>query len=190
MVFFFGGSKTCNQRCWPGYASKGYRVLVVDAGEFNLGRCILMNLKPIGIIHSPFHRSEDAPFQGRLANAIAVLEIYPEFAAGLKDVTDASHLIVLYWCHNADRERLLAKPPHDNQVHGVFACRSPHRPNPIAFCVVELLAREGNRLTVRGLDALDGSPLLDIKPYSSEIDAVEGAKIGWWERAKEKNKDT
>ncbi len=131
-----------------------------------------MNLRPIGIIHSPYKTTDEAPYQGRLAQGPAVLEIFEEFAAGLKDVERAGHLIVFYWCDRADREKLQTRTPHGPEIRGVFACRSPSRPNPIAFCVAELVRREGNRLYVRGLDALDKSPLLDIKPYVSALDAV------------------
>jgi len=98
---------------------------------------------------------------------------------GLKDVEQATHLIVLYWCHLGSRDTLQTKTPFGPEVRGVFACRSPSRPNPIAFCVSELLGVRENRLLVRGVDAVDGSPLLDIKPYSSEMDSVAGASIGW-----------
>ena len=139
-----------------------------------------MKLKPIGVIHSPFKTSGEAPFQGRLTRETAALEVFAEFAAGLKDVEQASHLIVLYWCDRADRERLQTRTPYGPEIRGVFACRSPSRPNPIAFCVVELLGREEDRLLVRGCDALDESPLLDIKPYSPGIDSFPEARLAWF----------
>lgn len=141
-----------------------------------------LELMPIGVIHSPYRAPGDAPRQGRLSGNTAELEVFPQFAAGLKDVEQATHLIVLYWCHLGDRRTLQTRTPFGPELHGVFACRSPSRPNPIAFCVAELLEVRGNRLLVRGVDAVDGSPLLDIKPYSSEIDSVSGARIGWFER--------
>lgn len=143
-----------------------------------------MKLKAIGVIHSPFQIPGEAPHQGRQTRETAEIEVFPEFAAGLKDVEQASHLIVLYWCDRADRERLQTRTPFGPEIRGVFACRSPSRPNPIAFTVVELLKREGNRLLVRGCDALDKSPLLDIKPYSAGIDSVPEARIGWFEEGK------
>jgi len=139
-----------------------------------------MELKAIGIIHSPFQIPGEAPHQGRHTRETAVIEVFPEFAAGLKDVEQASHLIVLYWCDRADRGRLQTRTPYGPEIRGVFACRSPSRPNPIAFSVVELLKREGNCLHVRGCDALDKSPLLDLKPYSAGIDSVPEARIGWF----------
>lgn len=145
-----------------------------------------MELVPIGVIHSPYKSKEDAPFQGRFSEETMELEIYPEYADGLKDVEDATHLIILYWLDRAQRDILQTKTPHDAEVHGVFACRSPSRPNPIAFCVAELLERKGNRLMVRGLEALDGSRLIDIKPYSSNIDSIPDAHIAWFEKQKNK----
>jgi len=142
-----------------------------------------MELKPIGTIHSSFKGYAEAPHQGCHSQETAVLEIFDQFVPGLKDVEDASHLIVLYWCDRADREKLQGRTPYGPDIHGVFACRSPARPNPIAFCVVTLLKREGSRLLVQGLDALDKSPLLDIKPYSPLADSYPDARIGWFERA-------
>lgn len=131
-----------------------------------------MILKPIGTIHSPYKNSSEAPFQGRFSREISVVEIYGEFADGLKDVEQSSHLFMLYWCGQADRVKLQTHTPHGTEIRGVFACRSPSRPNPIAICIVELLKREGNFLHVQGLDALDGSYLLDIKPFYPDLDCV------------------
>lgn len=141
-----------------------------------------MELVPIGVIHSPYRTPEEAPHQGRFSDRTAELEVYPEFVPGLKDVDQVTHLIVLYWCHRARRDTLQTKTPFGPEIRGVFACRSPSRPNPIAFCVAELLEVKGNRLLVRGIDALDGSPLLDLKPYSSDLDSVTGARIGWFKK--------
>ncbi|MEW6770697.1 MAG: tRNA (N6-threonylcarbamoyladenosine(37)-N6)-methyltransferase TrmO [Bacillota bacterium] len=138
-----------------------------------------MRLKPIGVIRSPYKTPEEAPRQGCLAGKEAVIELFPEFVPGLKDVEKATHLIVLYWCHLARRDVLQTTTPHGPELRGVFACRSPVRPNPIAFTVVKLLGVEGNRLRVQGLDAVDGSPLLDLKPYSPGIDSVSDARTGW-----------
>ena len=109
-----------------------------------------MLLKPIGIIHSPYKVSGDAPRQGRYSELPMELEIYEEYLEGLKDVDRATHLIVLHWLHHARRDLLLVRTPHRGEVRGVFACRSPVRPNPIAFNVVKLLEMKGNRLTVQG----------------------------------------
>jgi len=136
-----------------------------------------MQLKQIGVIHSPYKEKKDAPRQGRTKEEQFIIEIYPEYAAGLKDIEDASHLIVLYWFDKGDRNTLLTKTPSDDSVHGVFATRSPNRPNPIAFDIVDLVDRQENKLIVRGMDALDNSPLADIKPYVAPIDAIPGARF-------------
>jgi len=138
-----------------------------------------LELKSIGVIRSPYRTSTEAPRQGRFSDKIMELRIHPEYVPGLKDIEKATHLIVLYWCHLASRDKLQTKTPYGPEIRGVFACRSPSRPNPIAFCVAEFIQRKGNCLFVRGLDALDGSPLLDIKPYSSDLDSINEAHIKW-----------
>ena len=130
-------------------------------------------LKPIGVIHSPYLRRGDAPRQGRLSDRESVIEVFPAYAEGLQDVEFHLHLIVLYWLDRSDRATLKATPPGTGREHGVFATRSPDRPNPIGFAVADLLHRDGNRLVVRGLDALDGTPLLDLKPFSAATDCVK-----------------
>jgi tRNA (adenine37-N6)-methyltransferase len=130
-------------------------------------------LKPIGVIRSPYIWRGDAPRQGRLSDKESAIEVLPAYAEGLHDVEHHPHLIVLYWLDRADRDTLKATPPGTRTEHGVFATRSPDRPNPIGFAVVDLIRRDGTRLVVRGLDALDGTPLLDIKPYSSATDCVK-----------------
>lgn len=129
-------------------------------------------LRPIGIIHSPYLRREDAPRQGRLSDRESTIEVMPAYTEGLHDVEDHPHLIVLYWLDRANRDTLKATPPGTGTEHGVFATRSPDRPNPVGFAVVDLIRRNGNSLVVRGLDALDGTPLLDLKPYSAGIDCI------------------
>lgn len=147
-----------------------------------------MKLIPVGRIRSPFKKKEDAPYQGRFAEEASEIEIYPEFEAGLKDIESCTHLIVLYWMHEAKRDVLLTQTPHDTEVHGIFATRSPNRPNPIGLSVVELLDREGRLLRVLGLDAIDETPVVDLKPYSAELDAIPHAKIGWFEKAKRRER--
>ena len=136
-------------------------------------------LNQIGIIHSPYKKRSDAPRQGRLKDNVFKIEVFKEYEQGLKDVETATHLIVLYWCDKADRSVLQTNTPFDTTPHGVFATRSPQRPNPIAFNIADVIERRGNILVVKGMDALDGSPLLDIKPYSSEVDCILDAKLGW-----------
>lgn len=135
-----------------------------------------MELVQIGVIHSPYRERGDAPRQGRLSDNEIILEIFPQYAAGLKDLQKATHVIVLYWGDRADRSVLQSRTPFSEVPVGVFASRSPNRPNPIAFCAAELVHLDGNYLTVRGVDALDGSPLLDLKVYSAGIDSIPEAR--------------
>jgi formylmethanofuran dehydrogenase subunit E len=137
------------------------------------------DLEQIGVIHSRYTQTADAPSQGRKENEESSLEIFPEYESALLDIERCTHLIVLYWQNRSDRRKLQTKTPWGPETHGVFATRSPNRPNPVGLCVVDLLERNGRFLKVAGMDALDGSPLIDIKPYSTAIDAVQGARIGW-----------
>jgi formylmethanofuran dehydrogenase subunit E len=134
-------------------------------------------LRPIGVIRSPYLVRWDAPRQGRLSDRESVIEIFPEYAEGLQDVEHHPHLIALYWFDRSDRSLLKATPPGSNTEHGIFATRSPDRPNPVGFAVVDLVRRDGNRLVVRGLDALDGTPMIDLKPYSAGIDCVKSEEM-------------
>ncbi|MEW6374932.1 MAG: tRNA (N6-threonylcarbamoyladenosine(37)-N6)-methyltransferase TrmO [Thermodesulfobacteriota bacterium] len=136
-----------------------------------------MNLQPIGIIHSPFKDRKGCPPQGR--EEVCWIEIFEQYAEGLKDIDGFSHLILLYWLHQSKDFDLLVNTPWDSKPHGVFATRSPNRPNALGFSVVELIERDGNKLKVKGLDALEGTPLIDIKPYLPEIDAKTNVRIGW-----------
>ena len=145
-----------------------------------------MILWPIGVIHTPYRSREDIPRQGRLSSELCEIEVFPEYIPGMKDIEKCTHLFVLFWLHLGDRNRLTATPPHDGREHGVFATRSPNRPNLLALDIVELLEVRENRLLVRRMDALDGSILLDIKPYSSGMDSFPQAGIGWEGRG-EKN---
>ena len=136
-----------------------------------------MQLKFIGIIHSPYKDRKESPPQGR--EEICWIEIFDQYAEGLKDVDGFSHMILLYGLNQSKNFDLLVKTPWDSEPHGVFATRSPNRPNPIGFSVVELVEINGNRLKVKGLDALEGTPLIDIKPYLPEIDAKSNVRVGW-----------
>ena len=142
-----------------------------------------MELKTIGIIHTPYKTKGDAPFQGRFSSEICEIEIFKEYEDGLKNIDQCSHLILLYWLDRANDSVLQTHTPFDTDIHGVFATRSPNRPNPIGFHVTELIDRKGNILIIKGVDALDETPLIDIKPYSSDTDSIGGAKIGWFEKA-------
>ncbi len=142
-----------------------------------------MQLIQIGTIRSPYKDKRHAPKQGRDREDILEIEVFSQYSEGLKDIKTVSHLIVLYWLDRAERDLLVVNTPWDTEPHGVFATRSPARPNPIAFNVADLLEVNGRILVVKGLDALDGSPLIDIKPYISKTDAVVNARIGWFEKA-------
>jgi tRNA-Thr(GGU) m(6)t(6)A37 methyltransferase TsaA len=135
--------------------------------------------RAIGFIRSPYKETSAIPKGlGAKHDAEGVLEVLPEFEAGLKDVEGFSHLFVIWFFNRSEGFDLVGAPPVDNQPHGVFATRSPRRPNPIGLTVVELLRRERESLFVRGVDMLDGTPILDIKPYMSNIPA-EKLRRGW-----------
>ncbi len=127
-------------------------------------------LAPIGIIHSPYKAVGQVPRQGSGRDEICQVEVFGEFEEGLRDIEMFSHLVLIYWFHRSAGYSLSVTPSWDMRPHGLFTSRSPRRPSPLGLCVVELLARERNVLKVRGLDAIDGTPLLDIKPYFPHID--------------------
>jgi tRNA-Thr(GGU) m(6)t(6)A37 methyltransferase TsaA len=130
----------------------------------------------IGRIRTPFKTRRDCPKNTAESDAVGVVEVDPRYAAGLADVGLFSHLILLYWMDEARRDLVQQVPAHLGRPRGTFALRSPVRPNPIALAVVELVAMEGTRLTVRNVDCRDGTPLLDIKPYFASIDSVPEAR--------------
>jgi tRNA-Thr(GGU) m(6)t(6)A37 methyltransferase TsaA len=138
-----------------------------------------LSLHPIGLIHSPFHAKGETPIQAAFSQAEGTVEVYPEYVAGLQDIEGFSHIILLYWFHRSDGYRLVVKPFMDQVERGLFAIRYPARPNPIGISVVELVRREGDRLHVQGLDVLDGTPLLDIKPFVPRFDHRENTRVGW-----------
>ena len=136
-----------------------------------------MKLKPIGIIHSPYKTRAKAPPQGK--SDVLEIEIFKEYEEGLKDIETFSHLHVIYWMHKSKGYSLLITTPWDTKLHGLFATRTPNRPNPLGHSVVELIERKGNILKVRGLDAIEGTPDIDIKPYVPRIDVKPKADSGW-----------
>ena len=137
---------------------------------------------PIGIVHSPFRIPEGTPIQPTAAKDIqARIEIFPEYSNGLTDLEGFSHIIVFFHMHLAKCKSMLVTPFLDTELHGVFATRSPGRPNPIGMSVVRLEKIENNLLFVKDIDILDGSPVLDIKPYIPEFDIHEVSKSGWIE---------
>jgi tRNA-Thr(GGU) m(6)t(6)A37 methyltransferase TsaA len=139
-----------------------------DAGVYFIGR-----------IHTPWQARKDCPKNARGSEAVCTVELDPRFADGLKDVESCSHLVLLYWMDKAPRNLVLQTPAHYGTQRGTFALRSPARPNPIAMSVVKLQGIDGNKLNVVGLDCLDGTPLLDIKPYFASVDSVPDATVGW-----------
>jgi len=144
--------------------------------------------RPIGHVSSPFKSTSEIPKGlGAKHDADGVLKVLAEFEAGLTDIEGFSHLIVLWEFDRSQGFELLGTPPSDNRPHGVFATRSPRRPNPIGLTTVELVRREGSNLHVRGVDMLDGTPILDIKPYLSGI-ATENLRRGWLAEAEARKK--
>jgi tRNA-Thr(GGU) m(6)t(6)A37 methyltransferase TsaA len=133
----------------------------------------------IGRIRTPWPNREECPKNARESDAVCTIEVDPRYAAALAGVATCSHLLVLYWMHEARRDLVLQAPRHYAERRGTFALRSPVRPNPIAASVVRLVALEGMRLSVIGLDCIDGTPLLDLKPYFASTDAVPDAVVGW-----------
>ena len=131
-----------------------------------------MKIKPIGIINSPYKTKADAPRQGRYSDEISTIRVFDKFAEGLEGLDIYKYFIILYWQDKAERDKLKVVPHGKTEKRGIFSTRAPVRPNPIGFCLVKLLKIDGNILTVKWLDALDGSPLLDIKPYWKDIDSI------------------
>jgi len=140
-----------------------------------------LELKPIGIIHSPYRDRGQAPCQGSRREEICRIEVFKEFEEGLTDIEGFSHIILIYYLHKSQGYHLLVWRPWDTKPHGLFTTRSPNRPSPLGLSVVRLVARKENILEVKGLDAIDGTPLLDIKPYVPSIDEKANVKIGWLE---------
>jgi tRNA-Thr(GGU) m(6)t(6)A37 methyltransferase TsaA len=144
-----------------------------------------ITFKPIGIIHSPFKDPVSMPVQPTSqASRPGHIEMYPTFADGLKDLAGFSHIILLYYFHKIRNSSLSVIPFLDSQPRGVFATRAPTRPNPIGLSVVKLVQIEGLILRVADLDVLDGTPLLDIKPYIPAVDHRPVTKTGWLEQVK------
>jgi len=148
----------------------------------------MVSFDPIGHVRSPYKSTQDVPKGlGAKHDAEGALEILPQFQAGLLDIEGFSHLIVLWVFDRVEGFELLASPPSDNRQHGVFATRSPMRPNPLGLTVVELLRREGRFLHVKGIDMLDNTPILDLKPYLSSI-PEEKLRRGWLGEAEARNR--
>lgn len=136
----------------------------VEKGELG------MKINAIGTISSPYLVKGDAPRQGIYSKEVMTLNIDEEYQMGMTNLEKAEYIMVLYWGDRAKRNTLLGKPPGQEEVTGVFACRSPNRPNPISVCVAKIIDIQGTKIKVIGLDALDGSPIVDIKPYVAMLD--------------------
>jgi len=148
----------------------------------------LLTFSPIGFVRSPYATTAEIPKGlGAKHEAEGVLEVLPEFGPGLTDIEGFSHLFVLWAFDRSQGFELLGTPPSDSRPHGVFATRSPRRPNPIGLTVVELLGRDGLLLRVRGVDMLDRTPILDIKPYLSSV-PEEKLRRGWLAEAEARQK--
>ncbi len=141
-----------------------------------------LTYRPIGVIHSPFDSPEAMPLQPTgAASAPGTVEVFPEFAEGLKDIGGFSHLILVYHFHMAGDMDLTPAPFLDSQRHGIFATRAPVRPNPIGVSVVHLAGIDGRVLRISNLDVIDGTPVLDIKPFVPQFDVPEACSVGWLE---------
>ncbi|MFN3660761.1 MAG: tRNA (N6-threonylcarbamoyladenosine(37)-N6)-methyltransferase TrmO [Brevinematales bacterium] len=139
--------------------------------------------KPIGIIHSQFKEPRGTPIQPAAARDIkGTVEVFPEYAEGLKDIEGFSHIILIYHFHLAKKSTLKVKPYMGTKVHGVFSTRAPSRPNPIGISTVRLMGIEKTALHIQDVDIVDGTPLLDIKPYVPAFDVRKVKKIGWLEQ--------
>ncbi len=139
-------------------------------------------MEAVGIVHSPFTRIEGVPIQVTRSQARGQVEVFPEYVDGLHGIEEFSHITLLYVFHYSDGYDLLVKPFLDDRLHGLFATRYPRRPNQLGISTVKLVARHDNLLDIDGVDMLDGTPLLDIKPYVPEFDARENVSTGWYGR--------
>jgi len=142
---------------------------------------------PIGIIHSPYNSTENMPIQPSSARGVSgMVEIFPEYEAGLKDIEGFSHIILVYHFHLSKEYKLVVKPFLEEKEHGVFATRAPKRPNGIGISVVQLIKVDKNILHVENIDIADGTPLLDIKPFVPDFEPGHDIKTGWLEKSRHK----
>lgn len=142
-----------------------------------------ITLHPVGKIHSPYKNAKDIPIQGRFrADVEAWIELNNEYVKGLKDLDGFSHAILLYYFHKSNREDIVGKPFLEEETHGIFAIRSPHRPNHIGLSVVKIKNIQENKVYFTQVDMIDGTPLLDIKPYVKYFDSRENVSSGWLDK--------
>jgi tRNA-Thr(GGU) m(6)t(6)A37 methyltransferase TsaA len=140
-------------------------------------------LRAVGVVHSPYTEPSDLPPPAFapprfFERSVGTIEVFPEFAEALDDIEGFSHIIVLFHFHRAGKAKLKAVPPGQSRPRGIFSTRSPHRPNPLGLSVLKLLRRDGRRLHISGLDLIDGTPVLDIKPYTAR-DRKTRIRTGW-----------
>jgi tRNA-Thr(GGU) m(6)t(6)A37 methyltransferase TsaA len=143
-----------------------------------------IQFEPVGLIHTPYKDKSGMPIQSSLTqNSKGTVEVFNDYAKGLMDIDGFSHLILIYHLHLVNEAKLVCQPFLENKPHGIFAVRSPARPNPIGLSIVRLIKRDGNILHIEDVDILDQTPLLDIKPYVPKFDIRKNAKAGWFDKA-------
>jgi len=143
----------------------------------------IISIKPVGIINTPYKEPKGMPIQGKFERGVVgTIRLFPEYQIGLKDIEGFSHLILIYHFNRSKEERLTGAPFLEDIEHGIFAIRSPHRPNHIGFSIVKLKSVKGDVITFSEVDILDGTPLLDIKPYVKHFDSRDKIKNGWVEK--------
>lgn len=151
----------------------------------------MITISPIGMIHTPFDALEGMPIQPSEASDVeGTIILKPEYEEGLTDIEGFSHIVLLFWLHKSKGYDLMVKPFLDDQKRGLFSTRAPRRPNPIGLSTVRLVKREGPVLTVKGIDILNNTPLIDIKPYVQIFDTKENIRSGWLEKKQSKVHDT
>lgn len=136
-------------------------------------------LKIIGVVHSIFKKVRELPL--RCKKNISEIEIFEDYIEGLCDIEGFSHIHVFYWLHKSKNYSLKVKTPWEDKLHGLFSTRSPNRPNPLGYSVVKIIDLKDNYIKVKGLDAIDGTPVIDIKPYIKKTDSIKYSSSGWLE---------
>src|ERR1700733_33387 len=155
------------------YGLRGGEVAIELPAQFDA------SLYYIGRVRTPWKRREECPKNARESDAVCTVELDPRWAEGLSGLESVSHVLLLYWMDQARRDLVRQKPRHYTERHGPFALRSPARPNPVAVSVARLIGIAGNKLSVIGIDCVDNTPLIDIKPYFASTDSVPDARVGW-----------
>jgi tRNA-Thr(GGU) m(6)t(6)A37 methyltransferase TsaA len=174
-------AETAKPKQSPGNAAPGDDPYALRGGEVavELPARFDASLYYIGRIRTPWQPRAECPKNARQSDAVCTVELDPRWAAGLSGLETVSHVVLLYWMDQARRDLALQKPRHYNERRGTFALRSPARPNPVALSVARLVGIDGNTLSVVGVDCLDNTPLIDIKPYFASTDSVPEALVGW-----------